>query len=182
MDAEEEPEPPIPATNDAPHVDGTNIDEDGDIGTEIEAKMSPKSLTKALGFRLGLPPSFNTYRSLSGSLSWDFDEGTPCPAPEDIEGIKLHWHQLAGVHSIIRHVFVEGEDADLVPGMLVGDEVGLGKTAQAITTIASLNQIIYAQKNKLECPPVVGEHLVINPHRAPDDCFSSCPPPFLGPS
>jgi TATA-binding protein-associated factor len=182
MDAEEDAEPPIPATIDSPHISGKDIDEDGDLGMEIEAKMSPKALTKALGFRMGLPPSFNTYRSRSGSLSWDFDGDTPTPTPEDLEEIKLHWHQLAGVHSIIRHVFIEGEGVDFVPGMLVGDEVGLGKMAQAITTMALLNQIIYAQKNKLECPPVVGEYLVIYCRRAKNDYSSSCSSFFLGSS
>lgn len=137
---EEEDEPPI--TDISPEKNQLDQDE-GDFGMEVESKMSAAGFTYRFGFPSGLPVQFNTLRHRSGVSPWDdpspFEQD---PIPDDLVNFDLHWHQLAGVHSIVRSLFTEEPDATHTTGVLVGDEVGLGKTAQAITLIGFLNQSI----------------------------------------
>ncbi|PPR01683.1 hypothetical protein CVT26_013098, partial [Gymnopilus dilepis] len=67
----------------------------------------------------------------------------------------LHWHQVAGVHSIIRNIFYPNPHPDNITGMLVADEVGLGKTCQAICVILFLVTAVLRQKKKFEPPPLL---------------------------
>lgn len=110
---------------------------------EVEANMQASNFIYRFGFKSGLPIQFNTLRHTSGISPWD--DPTPFaqdPIPDDLVNFNLHWHQLAGVHSIVRSIFTEKPDATHTTGVLIGDEVGLGKTAQAVTLIAFLNQSI----------------------------------------
>jgi hypothetical protein len=135
----------------------------GDFGMEIEANMDPKQLARALGFKHRLPFSFNLYRHNLGTSLWDNESlfklhaDADQPLPQYIEFLKLHWHQLAGVHSIVRSVFLEQPDNSHPTGVLIADEVGLGKTAQSITFIAFMNQILYVQSKGLSLPPIIGK-------------------------
>ncbi|KAJ3560425.1 hypothetical protein NP233_g10845 [Leucocoprinus birnbaumii] len=130
----------------------------GDIGMEMEATMKFDTLAQRLGLYTGLPPVFNTHRHRSGISPWDdanvFEQA---PTPTELSPLSLHWHQLAGVHSIVRRCFVNEKDPHLCKGVLVADEVGLGKTTQAITFIAFLNQCIHSQDNNLPLPPILIE-------------------------
>jgi len=65
--------------------------------------------------------------------------------PSHLSILGLHWHQLAGIHSIVCTIFIATEDLSHPCGVLIGDEVGLGKTAQAIGVIAFLNMVIFLQ-------------------------------------
>ncbi|KAF8219035.1 hypothetical protein L208DRAFT_1344285, partial [Tricholoma matsutake] len=67
-DMENEEEPPI---SDALSEKQMLNDCGGDFGMEEEAKMTPVSLAMSLGYRTGLPPSFNTIRDRSGLTPWD---------------------------------------------------------------------------------------------------------------
>jgi hypothetical protein len=150
---EDEDEPAIPDV--LPEREQLNSDE-GDFGMEAEASMKYVSLLYQFGFPTGLPAQFNSRRHRSGVTPWE----DPAPFKEEripvgLDKLTLHWDQLAGVHSILRSLFTKEKDATHTPGVLVGDEVGLGKTAQAITLIAFLNQSILGHNRHI--PRVLGE-------------------------
>ncbi|KAF9443968.1 hypothetical protein P691DRAFT_808051 [Macrolepiota fuliginosa MF-IS2] len=154
---EDEDEPPIPDT--VPEIQRLG-DDQGDFGMEIESTMSLVALAIQLGLKSGLPFQFNAHRHCSGMLAWDHEEMFKAdPLPEEIERLRLHWHQLAGVHSILRSIFTTTKSENHVTGILVADEVGLGKTAQAVTLIAMLNQAIWIQEPErtysTSLPPVL---------------------------
>ncbi|KAF5370979.1 hypothetical protein D9615_010044 [Tricholomella constricta] len=158
QDAEDQDEPPI--SDALPDKQQLN-DCGGDFGMELEAKMTPASLALSLGFKTGLPPSFNLLRDRSGISPWDdpltFADPKADPLPCNLSKLCLHWHQLAGVHSIVRSIFTEVADPSHTTGVLVGDEVGLGKTAQAISTIAFLMQVIRLQETKRKLPRLIAK-------------------------
>ncbi|KAF8054476.1 P-loop containing nucleoside triphosphate hydrolase protein [Lyophyllum atratum] len=154
-DVEDEGEPPLtkpPADRQALNDSG------GDFGMEEESVMTYGMLTGSLGFRTGLPPQFNKLRDRFGSTPWEDAAPFECKhPPENIENQRLHWHQVAGTRSICRSVFTKVADPAHVPGMLIGDEVGLGKTAQTLTFIAFLMQAIWLQKNNKKLPKILEE-------------------------
>ncbi|KAG5719786.1 DNA repair protein rhp26 [Termitomyces sp. T112] len=131
----------------------------GDFGMEVESSMNPAQLAIALGFTSGLPPIFVRYRHHTGANIWDdphlFNNLEADLHNGVLSKFSLHWHQLAGVHSIVRTIFTEEPSSSDTLGALIGDEVGLGKTAQAIALIAFLNVAISAQKNKRAVPKII---------------------------
>lgn len=145
---------------------GSSVDlgetERGDLGMEVEQKLSFNELSHRLAFsKAGLPLQFNTLRHTAGFTPWEKDRASLFndKSPEIIPN-RLHWHQLAGVHSFARRVFTEESDPKACTGYLISDEVGLGKTALVISIIAFLNQIIEVQARKgshLDLPPVLGK-------------------------
>lgn len=134
--------------------------EGADPGVEIEFGMAYEQLSKNLDFRKGLPFVFNTKRHTSGYTAWDpkfaslFD---PKLRAESMEDLRLHWHQLAGVHAIVRMIFTPEPEPSHCTGVLLADEVGLGKTFQACTTIGFLGELAVRQLKKLTLPPIIGK-------------------------
>lgn len=141
---------------------GISLDEveGGDLGVQVEAKMSPEALSTDLGFRNNLPLLFNSHRHKGGLNSWDsantsLFEPTVAAMNADMEPIKLHWHQLAGVHAILRMNFTAEPDTSRPNGVLVADEVGLGKTFQAATVIAVLSDLNMRKSMMAKLPPII---------------------------
>jgi TATA-binding protein-associated factor len=134
--------------------------QDIDLGVEKESRMDSTSLSTALGFVNNQPFLFNPSRHKAGFNPWDnpeaFDQTSSDFSSHDIVRTSLHWHQIAGVHSIFRTVF----SSDIhhgkrnCKGVLVADEVGLGKTAMVITVLATLSHLIWLQENKRPLPPL----------------------------
>lgn len=126
-------------------------------GVEVEVDMSVKDLCSSLDFRNSRPVTFNEYRHLGGATLWDpkekdlFKDDSPTLAP-----VKLFWYQLAGVHAIIRKIFNEDPILAFIASMLLADEVGLGKTLQAIAVIAFLADLAHRQRNSMALPPIIG--------------------------
>lgn len=113
-----------------------------DPGVEIEAGMSPEQLSQNLGLKEQLPWLFNTHRE-------DINKGN---IP-----LSLHWHQLAGAHAIIRKTFSATPDPNGCTGLLVSDDVGLGKTFLAGAVIAILADIVIRQQMKKALPPIISK-------------------------
>lgn len=139
-----------------------------DLGIDQESSMSPETLAFRLGFAKDrLPLQFNRHRHRMGLTTWSNPSDFEIASPENLTPLTLHWHQLAGIHSIIRNTFTanseQGRGESKCTGMLICDEVGLGKTALATSTIAFLNQVLSfasssehgGQRGKL--PPVLGK-------------------------
>ncbi|KJA14356.1 hypothetical protein HYPSUDRAFT_208778 [Hypholoma sublateritium FD-334 SS-4] len=111
--------------------------EGADPGVEVEAKMSPAELSKNLGFVKGLPLLFNNIRHRDGLTMWTNPEAF-----------------LAGVHAIMRGCLTVEPNSDHCTGMLVADEVGLGKTYLAATAMAFLSEAAIQQDN-LKIAPIL---------------------------
>jgi TATA-binding protein-associated factor len=150
-----EDEPLVP-TLDEPY---SEMRESGgeDLGIEEESTMDPKKLALRLGFIKGdIPAQFNPHRHSLGWTPWS------SPSAENANTLTtpllLHWHQLAGVHSVIRNAFTPKPEAGSFPGTLICDEVGLGKTTLAITIIACLCQCLSSGlKGAGPPPPILSE-------------------------
>jgi TATA-binding protein-associated factor len=139
-------------------MEGTGV---GDLGMEHEAALPPDALAARIGFsRQHLPYQFNPLRHSSGLTAWEhpvlFDVEPP---PDYLTKNRLYWHQMAAVHSFARNVFTTTADPNHCTGMLISDEVGLGKTALAISVLGFLNQCISLQDRKQSLPSVLGERL-----------------------
>ncbi|KAG6839498.1 hypothetical protein C0991_002138, partial [Blastosporella zonata] len=138
----------------------------GDFGVELESRLTSVQLLISLGFTGGLPPIFARHRHRTGSNAWDHPELFSNVKEDEKLGVlskfALHWHQLAGLHSIIRSTFTVNPQPDHTSGVLVADEVGLGKTAQAIAFIAFLHMMITAQGDKRQLPKFVRDRSYLN--------------------
>jgi hypothetical protein len=134
-----------------------------DLGMGDESSMNSETIAARLGFlRNSLPHQFNRHRHRMGLTSWTNPEDFQDPSSANLQRTSLHWHQLAGVHSIIRSTFSpERNMCGHCTGMLVCDEVGLGKTALVIATIAFLNECLSSER-KEHPPPILGEHILRN--------------------
>lgn len=134
----------------------------GDLGMGVECKMNPDQLATRLGFlKQRLPLQFNHYRHRS-LTPWDMPQiFTPSSKHDSLDPLKLHWHQLAGVHSIIRQKFTKKPTSDQCLGMILCDEVGLGKTGLALATIAFLSQCVLIQTKGGTLPKILGKVLSI---------------------
>ena len=130
-----------------------------DLGMEKEFNLTPGDLATRLGFnKRRLPYQFNKLRHVSGLTPWsDGRLFETKPTPDCLNLNQLHWHQLAGVHAISRIIFTAKPDLQHETGVLIADEVGLGKTAQALSFIAFLNQCISLRERGMGPPPILGE-------------------------
>jgi hypothetical protein len=127
-----------------------------DIGINEESTMDPETLATRLGFvKNGLPHQFNPHRHNMGLTSWSNPSDFENPSSGNLIPTSLHWHQLAGVHSILKNTFTAEAGEKKCTGTLVCDEVGLGKTTLVIATIAFLNQCLSPER-KGSPPPVLG--------------------------
>jgi TATA-binding protein-associated factor len=132
--------------------------EDGDLGMEEESKLDPDILAHRLGFlKKRLPPQFMDFRHRS-STAWDNPDNF-IPDSDSLQTLQLHWHQLCGVHSFARNTFTSDPGDAHCTGMLICDEVGLGKTALTISILAFLSQCVLLQEENLKPPPVIGKLL-----------------------
>jgi hypothetical protein len=128
----------------------------GDLGIEEEIHFDVETLSSRLGFHNSLPFQFNCYKHKRGVLAWDRpDLFTDIDSP-DLQRLTLHWHQLCAVHAIIRNTFTDEEVADPCAGLLLADEVGLGKTAVAIAMIGFFNHVKWLIRTDRQVPPVLG--------------------------
>jgi hypothetical protein len=134
-------------------------EDDEDLGVKLEKTKSYKELTAALGLDGDgrLQVLFNEARHVGGYTPWspdhkklfeDFLKGDP---HADLRTIRLHWHQVAGVHATIRKIFTMEPSSSNPAGILIADEVGLGKTFLSITVSGWIIQLAMAQS--LESPP-----------------------------
>ena len=155
---DEEDEPPI--SDALPENEKLNSC-GGDFGMEEEAQMTAPSLALSLGYRTGIPLSFNPIHDRSGLTPWDdpirFSNLTMDNLPDNLSQLRLHWHQLAGNHSIMRSILSPVPDPSHILGILVADEVGLGKTAQALAVIAFFMQAVFLQETNRPLPRILGK-------------------------
>ncbi|KAF8808358.1 hypothetical protein BYT27DRAFT_7097080 [Phlegmacium glaucopus] len=134
---------------------GTAV-EGADPGVEMEMAMAPEALASNLGFRNELPLLFNSFRHKGGLSPWSHPALFDDPESQDnLEPLRLFWHQLAGVHAIVRISFQPTPSSGRCNGVLIADEVGLGKTFQASTIVVFLADLVFRQTENLPLPPII---------------------------
>lgn len=131
-----------------------------DPGVEFESSKNPELLALNLGFKNQLPLLFNESRHKGGLSPWSnpeiFDTRSEGASDRpDLEPLRLFWHQLAGVHAIIRMNFHPTKSSLRCNGTLIADEVGLGKTFQAAAVVVFLADLFMRQQLKLPLPPII---------------------------
>ena len=146
-----------------------------DHGVEEEVKMSLQELKKDLGVDDKVNRhlwAMAEWATNSGVTMWDEpdkfeNDGSPKPnALIDGEKITvtecdLRWVQYAGLHSLVRKSFTARKgESGVQGGLLLADEVGIGKTAQALAFIAWLNLAIELRKSGKPLPPIIREFLL----------------------
>jgi TATA-binding protein-associated factor len=146
-----------------------------DLGVEVEAAIPYKELCGNLMLddhgRLWL---FNHHRHVDRVTPWTatgaqvfkaFDlrnEGAHLFKP-----IRMHWHQLAGAHAILRKFFTKEQSVENVLGMLIADDVGLGKSFLAALVAAFLIELGMRQKKGSRNPPLIRKcHVILLDHTA----------------
>jgi hypothetical protein len=130
-----------------------------DPGVEVESTMAPILLSQNLGFVNNLPILFNAYKHNGGVTPWDdpiaFQNPGLLKTNEEFTPNQLRWHQLAGVHAVLRRLLSQ-EPSRTPCGMLVADEVGLGKTIQSLAILAWLTECAGRQSKKgSSLPPIL---------------------------
>jgi hypothetical protein len=139
---------------------GTRSD-GADLGTEVESTMDPRRLSRNLGFVNNIPILFNTHRHVDGVTPWDDPsafQNLDRKTGQAFVPNELRWHQLAGVHAILRRLLSE-KPSRARPGILVADEVGLGKTLQSLAAIAWLTECVGRQSHEggSPLPPILSK-------------------------
>lgn len=134
-----------------------------DLGVEKECKMALEELKKSLGLPTGKGsfPLISKWRLDSLYTPWEKngkdmiknaeqDVAKGKPLPEKVAEMDLRWHQYCAIHSWVRMNFkttVEKSDnGNLMKpeGVLLADEVGLGKTPTVFGIIAFLDLVAEA--------------------------------------
>ncbi|KAM6488891.1 P-loop containing nucleoside triphosphate hydrolase protein [Amanita muscaria] len=131
----------------------------GDMGVERMQTKTQEELCNLLSFQQGRPINWNSFRSVSNSrTAWEetdevarakFETGG-----DGMQELSLLWHQLVGVASLA--VKAWGTDPRHAPfGILLADEVGVGKTAQVMAFIALLQLVNQCEVNGQSRPPIL---------------------------
>ncbi|KAG2111479.1 hypothetical protein DEU56DRAFT_919984 [Suillus clintonianus] len=118
-----------------------------DLGVDGWREMDNDKLNHLLQFPGGKPVLFAEFRSKTGLCAWDaastskFVEGN-----EDMEPLALLWHQRVGVAAMVDKIWSASKSDEEVPGMLIADEVGVGKTALTMGFIAFVIDAFWIQE------------------------------------
>lgn len=112
-----------------------------DLGVEKWARMPVEKVMKILGFPRHRPTLFAPWRSKS-CQEYDNFEHLP---EDDREAITLHWHQAVADAALTECFWTKVPVAGGVPGVLLADNVGLGKTLEIMGLIAMIVQTRIAE-------------------------------------
>jgi hypothetical protein len=147
-------------------VDGGSVWQDASDGNDLgvdEMKMkSTDELCALLSFQDSRPFMWNKYQSEGNIRSaWDTnDEAVQAMFSEGGDGMEqltLLWHQLVGLASMANKVWLKEDEDSKTFGILLADDVGIGKTAQVMAFIA-FSQVVYeSEQQGKPLPPLLGE-------------------------
>ncbi|KAG2136436.1 hypothetical protein DEU56DRAFT_756342 [Suillus clintonianus] len=164
----------IPTEPDPPAIEFEGAEDDSvwgdsnDLGVESFRNCNDAALNTQLRFPDGRPPLFAEFRSISRKCAWDdgaadeFVKDNP-----DMLPLSLLWHQRVGIASIIEKMWLDHEEPDGVPGMLIADEVGVGKTALVMGTIAFMMDTYWREQYELKEGQSAGQSAGQRPPEVP---------------
>lgn len=160
-----------------------------DPGTEVESSMDYETLRKHLLLdENGLLRLCNHYRYSGLDDPWSkkaqtalTDFVSSSKNPQLFTSLRLHWHQIAGLHAMVRKFFTSQPDPANVTGSLIADGVGAGKTMMSGATVGFLIELGHRQSKSLPLPPIIGVSLSCTTVRPLIDIYSVSQP-YLGAS
>jgi hypothetical protein len=150
---------------DAVHLDFQNIslngdalDNAGDLGVSQFKELSCEVLHQLLQMPCGRPPLFNTKLAWDRTITpWDFP-GHQLPANEPTDKCALLWHQEGGVGTLGLRAWTVQRSSTPIPGTMLGDGVGVGKTLQYLSHIAFTMCVCTGElKPGTLHPPLIGK-------------------------
>lgn len=131
-----------------------------DLDVDSFQHLDDTALNNLLHFPEGRPSLFAQFHSISCKCAWDellerdFSKDNP-----DMLPVTLLWHQRVGVAALVKKFWEVEKHRGGVPGVLIADEVGVGKTALIMGTIAFIiqaywtAQFVHAPNGKPEALP-----------------------------
>jgi len=128
-----------------------------DLGVEKESLLTREQLEYELSFPDGRPVVFNDRIHRNGLTAWKDQDALKDAQLDLLDDLRLQWHQLVGIRAMARMSFSAGQGVGLKSGILVADEVGLGKTAQQMGFNAFVNQEAEMQVLGNALSPAIGE-------------------------
>ncbi|KAG1727539.1 P-loop containing nucleoside triphosphate hydrolase protein [Suillus lakei] len=112
--------------------------------------LNDTTLNHILQFPDGRPTLFAKFRSISRKCTWD--DGVShlfVKENKDMLPLTLLWHQRVGVAALVTKFWQAEESPDGMPGVLIADEVGLGKTVLVMGTIAFIIDAYWVHQLRL---------------------------------
>ncbi|KAJ2911463.1 hypothetical protein MD484_g8951, partial [Candolleomyces efflorescens] len=139
--------------------------EGADPGVEVEAGMSYDELcTNLMLGEGGLLRLFNDHRHVNRLTPWTTNGARAFEAFQSkkenhhlFKPLSMHWHQVAGAHAIVRKFFTKQRSVTNVLGMLIADDVGLGKSFLAALFACFLIELGMRQKKEALLPPLINK-------------------------
>lgn len=126
-----------------------------DLGVDKWAGTTPERLMTALGFLNGRPALFAPWKSKSGDHDAKSVEDIPA---DDREPLGLLWHQAVADAAMTECFWTETPIPGGSSGVLLADNVGLGKTVEIMGLIA---MIVQTRKSEQQVggvrAPIIGE-------------------------
>jgi hypothetical protein len=142
-----------------------SCDQSGDLGVHDMSKKSEAELSTLLSFPNGRPLAWNSFSAEGkASTAWEetdadmikrYEEG----GSPDMKPLYLLWHQLVGVASMAEKTW-RASNAETPFGILLADEVGVGKTAQVMAFIAFLQFVQQSEVKGSSRPTLLREYTV----------------------
>jgi len=136
------------------------VEDLGDMGVDVMKGKSIDELSNLLGFIGARPVNWNNFRGTDNLVSaWETNIAKDVQerfqsGGQDMVALRLLWHQLCGVAAIVDKVWTEEKRPD-VHGVLLADDVGVGKTAQVMASIAFLQLVYRLEEKGLPRPPII---------------------------
>jgi hypothetical protein len=136
------------------------VEDLGDMGVDDMKGGTTEELSNLLGFVDARPVNWNNFRSKDNLVSgWDTSASADVRQKSehggpDMDELRLLWHQLCGIAAIVDRVWT-GEETPGVHGVLLADDVGVGKTAQVMGVIAFLQLVFKLEEQGLPRPPII---------------------------
>jgi hypothetical protein len=122
-------------------------DDSDDQGVQLFRQLDDDAVNRLLQFPDGRPTLFAEYRSKSGKCSWDADAAALfVKGNHDMQPLSLLWHQRVGIASIVDKVWLPQATPLDLPGILVADDVGVGKTGLAMGFMAFIMDAYWVQE------------------------------------
>lgn len=84
-------------------------------------------------------------------------KGQKHPEARNFVELRLHFHQIQALHSVIRQFFTKKRDMSNGLGVVITDVPGLGKSLEALSVVTFLISVGMRQDAKMPLPPLIGE-------------------------
>ncbi|KAJ8457265.1 hypothetical protein ONZ45_g18379 [Pleurotus djamor] len=134
-------------------------DDRHDLGVDRFSGTPFEELSRLLAFRDGLPVLWTRHARSDGITPWssaltdDERQGFETGGPGFRTIVPL-WHQLVGVCSMMYKLFTKKKKEDM-PGTILADDVGVGKTVQVMASIAFTQQVYLSEQKDTPRPPLI---------------------------